>query len=295
VSTISLCPYCGSPYDTSDLHGPCRVCGKDRASGIAAAPASPAAAASPGDEKARLTPEEAALRIYRAVPWATMRQGLGLLAASLLIDLGSIPVEFVFKMFPSGPHVLLLVAARVIGGLLGLVGVILCCRIPRAAGARHWVLGVVFSLLAVVVLIGLAFVMGLSTALGEELQGRHMPGDVALPLLGLVGLFLLVFLIGSVSFTMLLRAAARYWDDLALAAGFVRWLVVYLGILVLGTVLTGVYLVSLLSAGDAQAKLHAGDSLAAVGCVGLLFRIGMTVWAYILTHTLRSDIPAQET
>jgi hypothetical protein len=100
---------------------------------------------------------------------------------------------------------------------LTLIGCLLCCLIPREARATGWGLAFLVSLVAPLPLQCLA---GFACCVLLILDNDRL-GELVL-ILGLLA-FWADLLLNHFSFLSLLRAAARYWGDDALARSFLRY------------------------------------------------------------------------
>jgi hypothetical protein len=299
VSTTILCPFCGSPYDPAS--GPqdrCPVCGREKVSGITSESARTGLTSEPTPLPVRPEPATGSdlngdLADPRRAPalWASFRTGLTLTVASLVLSLALLPVNFVFKMAGPGPHLLIVGIAQIVNALIALAAWLFCCMLPKAAGARGWVLMLVFSLLGGFVLGGVAALIFVP-AMGTFTVGGKIPDTVGLPLLAVLGLLILVTLLGSTAFFMVLRAAAIFWGDRELGSRFVLWLVLFWIGLVALTGMTVIFLIPILSSGPDASKLEAAANLELmVGCGGTLFGAGMQLWLLLMVTALRSYIP----
>jgi hypothetical protein len=176
---------------------------------------------------------------------------------------------------------------RLLAGLLILIGVCMCCAIPSESGARGWATGVIISL----VLCFVAFVGVILFAIAQGMGGVGGGVDEAVVLVG-VGVIYLIALAGGLFFTLLLRAAARFWGDLILGSHFV---VCFVASLVLGVVVVGAVIA--LAGGAALLGPGAFGAAAPVAIVGtcgvLVVVLALTVWFLTLLNRLRLLIPVR--
>jgi hypothetical protein len=106
-----------------------------------------------------------------------------------------------------GETIAALIAEAILAGLVLSCGALLCCTIPAESGGRGWAVALTSLLTGLAVLV---------------------VGQVAMMMVGpalLVGGLATSFA-ASLCFFMVLRAAARYWDDPGLGAGFLGFFVV---------------------------------------------------------------------
>src|SRR5262249_44165565 len=108
-------------------------------------------------------------------------------------------------------------AVVLVSVVMELIGRCMLCTIPRESGGRGWALcGMTCLILTVLGAIGLVVIV---IAGAGSLDRRAADVFVALFLLGLLGLGVVGF-VGSLGWAMTLRAAARFWGEPGLGAGF---------------------------------------------------------------------------
>jgi hypothetical protein len=172
----------------------------------------------------------------------------------------------------------------VVAVLLLLVGLCLCCTIPAASGSRGWAVGLLVTLVLTALLL-VAYIALLGRAFALRLDE-----EAALPALLLIVLVrLAVSFAGSLCLTMVLRAAARYWGDARLGAGFVTYFIVSwvapVALLVIGCGLG----VMAAAGGKGLEGLHAFSAV--LGCGLLIFALILFFWLISLLSRLRNLIP----
>jgi hypothetical protein len=240
VMAVHQCPHCGEALSAQELEeGLCIGCTQPLPSGITARPPPPAGAVPPLTRR----PDPSG--------WGLVRVGLSLLIWSLVLImvavLGLVVGQAVLGAGLGGDavgplFVLGLLGAGLVGGLLMLAGVCLCCTIPAQSGGRHWAVGLLVALVASVVLFLVQVVV---VAAPRALAGRGPGAPVEVALAGdqVFRLLVLVWLVvlggGSLCFFLLLRAIALSWGNRRLAEEVVAYFVVSwavpIGVLVFGS------------------------------------------------------------
>jgi hypothetical protein len=162
---------------------------------------------------------------------------------------------------------------------LTLIGCLLCCMIPREAGAKGWPVTFGVSLVSPVAILCFACLSSL------VLFVLHSHRLVSLVLaLGLLAVWA-DLLLCHFSFLSLLRAAARYWGEDGLARSFLRYFFV--------TVAKSVAAVALFFAGD-FGRRHFPEWVELVGAAGgaalALALLGQFAWCLVLLRRLRKLI-----
>ena len=299
------CPSCGSPlFRSEQAEGRCSACGlplaEEFAAGVTTEPGGPTAIQ---DEPAQRREGEG----YRAPPpkyyrrevgsgWPLVRAGLALVFWGLIGNAAALALQVGWLLLGFGPfgrrglgleegvavaNCLLLVAALIV-----LIGVCLCCAMPREAGARGWATGVVVSLvLCLLLVVSPLFVL--------IVGGRGAGRDEDALVLGLVGGLYLSALLGALCFSLLLRAAARFWDDAALGSNFV---VCFLAGLALTLAVAGIVarVIADPFLGPRGVLATATPALVLAGSgVLLVAALGLTVWFLTLLRRLRQIIPVR--
>jgi hypothetical protein len=308
---VSTCPNCGSRlYPAEVAEGRCTSCMKPLPSHVTAdapvsAPSSGDFSTSPREDWPVSAPPRAS---FGRSPqrWRLMRTGLLLMIWGLIVyliaNLLRVPASLATAGMgpqPASIGIVLGLGMAVLSLaslLLLLVGIGLCCTIPREAGAGGWVVGVILAVVAYV----LEFV-GLIAWVFVGLMGgmRGMPGLGGLggmpfngALLVVIGLMLITAFGGSLSLTMVFRAASLYWNDRGLAKSFVSYFILSWLI----PVALGIALIALLAVeagGPRGGGLGAATGISMVfGCAFLIYGLAMFIWLLTLLNRLRQLIPA---
>jgi hypothetical protein len=222
--------------------------------------------------------------------WGPMRVGLSMMIWGM-ITLLIAPVCLVLGLLLGqgvGPFLVLAALGGlgiIVAVLLLLVGLCLCCTIPAASGARGWAVGLLVTLgVSVVLLIAQVALVGHAADLRLDEEAALPP---AVLLVGLVRLA--VWFAGSLCLTMVLRAAARYWGDARLGAGFVTYFIVS-WVAPVALVVIGCGLGVMAAAGGKGLEGLRVFS-AVFGCGLLIFALILFFWLISLLSRLRDLIP----
>jgi hypothetical protein len=308
------CPHCDASLTAPEgAGGPCPVCGTPLAGepreAIVAIPQGPVVAETPAAVAEPVLPSPAGTReIALEEDWGPFRAGLDALFWGNLLNLGAVVLQVVLAFLiaatpaprvrgtPYGPapspweiketskKVGSAIAAGqgavgLLGSLLVLVGLGLCCAVPARSRGRLWGVAGVFCLLASAVL-AITVVMSLYErryTLAQYLS--HAEGDIAPILL----VPILVFL-SSLCFAILLRAAAVFLGARILGNSFVACCVASWLLPVALGLLFGLFL------GELGAKPVGRDASALMAFFSLMMgglTLALTTWFMVLIRRLR--------
>jgi hypothetical protein len=233
-------------------------------------------------------------RAALARPWALMRLGVTLLFWGLLLSLvtlvAQIPLQIIAVTLARTVPVVPVLAITVLGLLrlaaagMVVIGVILCCTIPSESKARGWAIEVLVTLGLTVAGVMLLVLLAAASVLQLRSGAPAMERLMVFLVLGLVA----VAFAGSLCFTMVLRAAACFWNDRALGRNFVTCFVVswVLPFLVV------VFLVAVFAAGIPRTWSAGLAVTGAASIVAGLLGLALLIWFLVLLHRLRQRIPA---
>jgi hypothetical protein len=227
-----------------------------------------------------------------------MRMGLAMLFWGLLVHLATVGLQLLVTWLGvragqgrGEMSVLALLALgalgliRILAVLAALVGMILCCTIPAESRARGWALG---SLVGLGLLLGEFVSMICAIVLVSVPPGSSPPtNQITLVVLTASAVMTLTTFAVSLCFTLVLRAAARFWKDPAVGRELVSCLVVSWGLTLASTVL------ALMEGGDITSLARANPALMLTRTstwVGVLGQ-ALLFWVLVLLRRLRSDIP----
>jgi hypothetical protein len=157
-------------------------------------------------------------RAASARTWAVMRTGLALLFWGLLLGLVALVVQVPILL--AGDTELANVALgllRLVAAGVMVVAVILCCTIPPESKARGWAARVLVYL---GLLVGGVMLLILAVFATQRLALLRQVKMEVLVVVGVAGLVAVAF-VGSLCFTLVLCAAADFWNDRALGRNFV--------------------------------------------------------------------------
>jgi len=161
--------------------------------------------------------------------WRGMRRGVMLVHWGVVFNLIGLGIQCLSVpfLYPGGLPVALLVmviaaGAMLIGSLVYVIGFPMYCSIPAESGGRGWAIAGSGCLLASVAAVVVFMFIPYPT---HSSPRRAVLVLDAFLLACLVGIVILMF-VSSLAYTLVMRAAARYWGDQALANGFLNFFLV---------------------------------------------------------------------
>jgi hypothetical protein len=289
----SGCPACGAPVSVADeQRGECPRCRKPLAVGVAEAPRS-----EEGDRPINCDPpahfpafDLFAPRATRG--WGVPRTGLLLLiiwaplALLLQLAVGGFTLLAVLESRTGSTSVLEQGALMNIGqlplGLLAMVGVALCCAVPREAGVGGWVVTTItcFACAAGALLLAAAI-------LAYANWGRGHP-ELKWPFFTLAGGGMLVLIAAWAGFCLLLRRVALHCRAGALGVELLLYVFISLSASFLATVFFLLKFFEMLQRPGSQATVVLSWALYS------FLGAGSLVWMLTLFLRLRGRIAAAE-
>jgi hypothetical protein len=297
MSTGAVCPGCGASLLPIEIaEGQCTRCLRrlpadlvsDAVTGRLPDPRRDGGTARALDDDPRHSdPHEARLAAARG--WGGTRVGVALIYWGILLNLVTLALQILMIPALCGGarpvvYLLTLLSAGVTlaSGVLCLVGLILYCTIPDQSGGRGWALVGLACLLATISAVVLLGIFAASTPFSR----RYLVVPDTLVFLWLVGIVVLVFMT-TLAYTLVMRAAARYWGDRELANSFMSFFcVAWVGFVIL--VIFGVCLGSSVRSSFSYSR----ELFVVLNCGGLIVGLFMTIWFLGLLSRLRDAIPS---
>jgi hypothetical protein len=241
----------------------------------------------PADHSDRRATDHGPLTV--AERWRGMRRGVmlvhwGVVFTVIALLIQCLSVSFLYSgVFPVGLMVMLIAAGvTLIGSVVYVIGFLMYCTIPAESGGRGWAIAGLGCLLAtvaaVVVFMFIPFPTHSSPRRAEIVLDAFL-------LACLVGIVILMF-ITSLAYTLVMRAAARYWGDQALANSFLNFFLVSSA----GSVALVLFVLCL---GNFERSLPY-DFPMFLGCGLLIVALIMTCWFLNLLGRLLDVIPETE-
>jgi hypothetical protein len=286
MSTGATCPTCGaSLFPTEIAEGRCTSCmtllpGESASRAVTTDP--PEARKEHQGESGPLRDDDSA-RPKTAEGWAGMRLGLTLVYWGVVLNLICVgPLLIPFPLLSCGAF--LFVGLTVLGSLLCLVGFILYCTIPDQSGGRGWALAGLACMLATIAAVVLLVVFANSNVFTSK--GWFRIAEV-ISALWLMAILVLTFTT-SLSYTLVMRAAARYWGDRDLATSFVAYFIV------LWVAPVGLFALGFGLAVSLRGSPVPPDLMVFLIGSSVLISVFMSVWFLGLLNRLRHAIPSAQ-